>query len=191
MLTSLVDTFKELDLIRNYVLLLLSDAAPYMIKSGRLLVQFFPRMQHVFCTAHIVHNAIGKLVKDYRNVKNFISTLKATVVKTTSRKNLFFEIGQPLEHILTRWGSWLKAVKYYIRNIVEVTRIVNSFEGEGKIIKNTKQAVNSPGVFQDLVYIENNYIFLLDILKDLEDKKHSINTIVEKLKNSRLDQDFL
>ena len=32
---------------------------------------------------------------------------------------------------------------------------------------------------------------MLDILKDLEDKKHSINTIVEKLKNIRLGQDDL
>ena len=75
--------------------------------------------------------------------------------------------------------------------MVEVTRIVTSFEGEGKIIRNAKQAVNSPDVFQELVYIENNYIFLLDILKDIEDKKHSINTIVEKLKNIRLYQDDL
>ena len=75
----------------------------------------------------------------------------------------------------------MKAVKYYTRNMVEVTRIVNSFQGEGKIIRNAKQAVNYPVVFQKLVYIENNYIFLLDILKDLVDKKLSIDTIVEKL----------
>lgn len=35
--------------------ILLSDAAPYMIKCGKDLQVFFPHLIHVTCTAHALH----------------------------------------------------------------------------------------------------------------------------------------
>ena len=189
MLISLVDTFKELDINRNNVLLLLSDAAPYMVKSGKLLIPFFPRMNHVFCTAHIIHNTIGKLVKKFFNTNFLLSSIKSAIVKNNTRKNLFTNIGQPPEPILTRWGSWLKAVKYYTKNMVDVKLIVNKFVGNGKLVADAKNAVNSEEVFAELVYIERNYMCLLDILEGLEEKKFSVQTIVKKFQEMQFGED--
>ena len=38
------------------VLLLLTDAAPYMIKAGEGLSVSYPKMIHVTCVAHALHN---------------------------------------------------------------------------------------------------------------------------------------
>ena len=44
--------------------------------------------------------------------------------------------------MVTRWGSWIEAVGYYAKKLVDVKEIICSFEGEGilhkKAIENEK-----------------------------------------------------
>ena len=64
--------------------MLLSDAAPYMVKSGKLFISFFPRTDHVLYTAHVIHNAINKLVKKFVNSNILLSSINATIAKNNN-----------------------------------------------------------------------------------------------------------
>ena len=80
-MTILVDIFAKFNLSRDRVLLLLSDAAPYMKLAGKKCNPFFENMSHIFCFAHLLHNVIGELISHYKNTNFLIASIKASVVK--------------------------------------------------------------------------------------------------------------
>lgn len=55
------------------VLLLLSDAAPYMIKAGNTLNVFFPNMTHVTFLAHMIQRIAEKVRELFPNVNTLIN----------------------------------------------------------------------------------------------------------------------
>lgn len=49
----------------NNVLLLVSDAAPYMVKAGSAIQIFYPKMLHVTCLAHALHRVAEQIRSDF------------------------------------------------------------------------------------------------------------------------------
>ena len=71
------------------VLLLLTDAAPYMIKAGEELSVSYPKMIHVTCVAHAQHRVIETIRMLYPNVDKLIANARKVFVKSPSRlKNI-------------------------------------------------------------------------------------------------------
>ena len=58
------------------VLLLLTDAAPYMIKAGEGLSVSYPKMIHVTCVAHALHRVCETIRVLYPNVDKLIANAK-------------------------------------------------------------------------------------------------------------------
>ena len=52
---------KKLDALRSRFVLLLSDAASYMMASSAALKLLYPNLFHVTCTAHLLHNCAEKV----------------------------------------------------------------------------------------------------------------------------------
>ena len=50
------DAVRNLGINRSFFCLLLSDAAKYMIAAGITLKPLYPKLFHVTCTAHLLHN---------------------------------------------------------------------------------------------------------------------------------------
>ena len=94
---------------RENVWLLLSDAASYMRASGGALKVLYPRLFHVTCLAHMLHNCAERIRSFFHDVDNLIARIKALTRKNKARRNLFEEIGSPPQPVTTRWGSWLNA----------------------------------------------------------------------------------
>ena len=135
------DAIRTLQANRNNFVLLLTDAARYMTAAGRLVKGIYPKLFHITCTAHALHNAVERIHNHYEDVNKLIATVKASVVKNKDRRGNFSEIGSPSQPIVTRWGSWLNAVKYYAENFPIVCDIVNAFEGTGHQVVSAKEAV--------------------------------------------------
>ena len=83
------DAIKMLQSDRSNFVLLLSDAARCMTAAGRLLKQIYPRLLHVTCAAHLLHNCTKKVRAHFSDVDNLI-----TRVKNKDRKELFATICQ-------------------------------------------------------------------------------------------------
>ncbi|KAL4084079.1 hypothetical protein QTP88_029395 [Uroleucon formosanum] len=99
------------------VLLYVTDAAPYMVKSGEALKVFYPKLIHVTCMAHGLHRVAEAIREKYQNVDRLISNSKKIFLKAPSRVNTFKDmypnLSLPPQPILTRWGTWLEAAIYY------------------------------------------------------------------------------
>ena len=52
------DAIRTLQANRNNFVLMLTDAARYMTAAGRLVKGIYPKLFHITCTAHALHNAV-------------------------------------------------------------------------------------------------------------------------------------
>lgn len=125
------------------VLLFLSDAAPYMVKSGKAIQALNTKMVHVTCIVHGFHR-VAEEVRSYFNiVDQLISNVKKVFLKTPSRTRIFKneapDIPMPPQPVLTRWGTWLEAANYYCENYDVLKNIINKLdENDASSIQNQK-----------------------------------------------------
>jgi len=57
----------------DHVLLLLSDGATYMVKSGKAIKIFYSEMEHVTCLAHDLHRMTEEIINNFPTVDQLIS----------------------------------------------------------------------------------------------------------------------
>ena len=185
------ETFKSLDISRNDVCLFISDAARYMIKTGTYLKIFYSPVIHITCLSHLLHNVCLKLRLGFPNVDNLISTVKAATVKNSSRSRLFDEIGVPPQPVLTRWGTWLSAAKYYSSNFQAVKNIVNSFQGEGKLVTAAKECLGKECLRDQLEELVCCYGVLIDEIENFQNKNYCVESGYRTIMNIHFKHDPL
>lgn len=184
--------FEKLNInIKNFVLYI-TDAAPYMIKSGKIFKEKNKKLIHVSCLAHLIHNCAMIVKSQYAATNKLISSVKMATVKNKTRINLFKRIGRPPDVIITRWSSWIRAALYYSDNLIEIKKIIQEeFEDDGVLVENTKQAVQSVSLYNELVSIKKNYTTLIDIIDTFEGGMYTIETGYLSVKNIYLGDDPL
>jgi hypothetical protein len=178
-----------MEINENDFYLLLTDSAAYMLSYGRILKMKYKNLFDVGCIAHLYHNVVSKLSSHFDNVNNLISSVKFAIVKSKARQKIFFNLKLPPDVICVRWGSWLKAAKYYSENFIEVKKIVNVFKNDGSIVEKAKLAVNNTDVKAELLNLELNYFFLLDLIEKSSLETYSIENALEDIKNIKIKDD--
>ena len=103
-----------------------------MIAAGITLKSLCPKLFHVTCVAHLLHNCAMKIKSHFENVDQLIA--KAVTTENKTKQTKFSAIGYPPLPLPTRWGSWLNAASYYAKNLPEVKAIVESFVGSGILV---------------------------------------------------------
>jgi len=85
---------------------MLSDAAPYMLKTGDVLKVFYSKIIHTTCLAHMLNRIAEKVREIHPNVNKLINNIKKSFLKSPSRVQLYREelLGVPLppEPVVTR-----------------------------------------------------------------------------------------
>ena len=84
--------------MRENFILLISDAAPYMIKTFGLIKPFYPNINFIACVLHLLHNCAHRIRPYYKNMDQLISSVKLLTVKNSSKQEAFSDIGRP--HVL-------------------------------------------------------------------------------------------
>lgn len=169
------DVIRQLDCPREKFILMQSDAARYMTAAARTLKSLYPKMRHVTCAAHLIHNCAIKIKSHFTAVDNMIARVKATVVKNKNRRALFADIGSPPTVIVTRWSSWLRGALYYSKNLPNVKRIVENYEGSGILVEKAKEAVNGEQLKSDLLAIKRDYEPLINLIEKMQDTSYTIS----------------
>lgn len=168
------DCLRILNCPRENFVLFLSDAASYMTASSTALKTLYPRLFHVTCLAHMLHNCAERVRSFFLDVDNLIARIKALTVKHKARRALFHEIGSPPQPVTTRWGSWLTAADYYADNLPQVKQIVSLLKSDGMIVRRAKEAVNDPNVSLSLMKIKRDYSGLPSIIKKMESSRYTL-----------------
>ena len=124
------DAVRNLGINRSFFCLLLSDAAKYMIAVGITLKSLYPKLFHVTCVAHLLHNYCAMKIKSrFKDVDQLIAKIEAVTINNKTRQAKFSAIGYPPQPVPTRWRNWLNAALYYAKSSPEVKAIVESFLG--------------------------------------------------------------
>jgi len=169
------------------VLLFLSDAAPYMVKSGKAIQALYSKMIHVTCIVHGFHR-VAEEVRSYFNiVDQLISSVKKVFLKAPTRFRIFKneapDIPMPPQPILTRWGTWLDAANYYCENYEVIKNIINKLdENDASSIKKAKDIFNNPNLKANLAFISSNYSFLSTYITRLEKQNMMLSESISIVK---------
>ena len=138
---SIDDILKCLNIECLNIYLLLTDAAKCMQVAGSFLKALHSRLFHVTCAAHLLYHCATKIQASFPGINALISSVKAATEKNLTRKAMFQGSGTPPQPVLTRWTSWWRAALFYAETLPEVKRIVNSFEGDGVLVREAKTRV--------------------------------------------------
>jgi hypothetical protein len=163
----------------NKLLLILSDAAPYMVKAGQNLKIFFPDLIHVTCVAHGLNRVAEEIRKKFPLVNTMISSVKKVFLKSPIRIQLYKEmlpnIPLPPQPILTRWGTWLEAANFYADHFVKIKNIIDTLTDESsQSLLDSKQTFQSNLLQQELSFIKSNFSFVQKTITQLESPKLSL-----------------
>ena len=71
------------------VLLLVTDAAPYIVKAGKSIQAFYPKMVHITCLVHAMHRVAEEDRANFPQVDTIVSKTKKIFVMAPFRKVLF------------------------------------------------------------------------------------------------------
>ena len=185
------NTLKNMNIAREKFLLLLSDAARYMIKAAETLKILYPRLLHVTCIAHLLHNCAEHIRAHFKAADNLISSIKAATIKNKDRHALFTAAGLPAppQPVLTRWATWLEASFYYAENFQIIKNIVDNFEDGGKLVERAKEAIAEPAVFVELRQIYGNYRDIAILIKGITNSSNTIVAASEAIQNLHFGDD--
>lgn len=155
------------------VLLFLSDAAPYMVKSGEVLKSLYSKMIHVTCVVHGLHRVAEEVRSQFPVVDKVISSVKKIFRKAPSRLLVFKteapNIPLPPEPIVTRWGSWINASIYYCENFGIIHRVIFMLDRDDAVsIKDAQDNIIKPGLENNLTYIKSNFAKLTLAIEQLQ-----------------------
>jgi len=64
----------------------LSDAAKHMVAAGAILKSLYPKLFHVTCVAHLLHNYARKVRSHFEDVDQLIAKVELVTVKNKTRQ---------------------------------------------------------------------------------------------------------
>ena len=178
------DSSQLMNIQRDQVLLFLTDAAPYMVKSAKMLKALYSKMIHVTCAAHGLHRVAEEVRGQFKSVDKVIASVKKTFRKAPSRVQLFKskapEISLPPEPVITRWGTWINAANYYCDNLSTIRSIFELLDNDDAVsIKDAKKYINRNGIDVDLIFIKSNFLSLTTSLKKLQTQGLLLSDYIE------------
>ena len=183
------DAVRNLGMNRSFFCLLLSDAAKYMIAAGITLKSLYPKLFHVTCVAHLLHNCAMKIKSHFEDVDQLIAKVKAVTIKNKTRQAKFPAIGYPFQPVPTRWGSWLNAALYSAKKLPEVKAIVESFVGSGILVTQAKVSLQKSGLAGRLLKIKDQYECLVKLIEKMESAKYIIKEAVQAIQKLDFGED--
>lgn len=162
------------DFKKDNLLLMVTDAAPYMVKAGKVLKTFYVNMLHLTCIAHGLHRVCEYIRNAFADVDQLIAMCKKVFLKSPSRLSLFREFlpdaPLPPRPVITRWGTWLDAASYYCTYFDEIKVILDRLdETESAAIPKAKALFEKPEVKQQLACLFADYGFLPQAITKFED----------------------
>ncbi|CAI6372751.1 unnamed protein product [Macrosiphum euphorbiae] len=88
---------------------------------------------------------------------------------------MYPNLNLPPEPIITRWGTWLNAVKYYCENFEKIKDVVSTLDSTSAVsIQKAKHLLNIDDIKNNLINISVNFGFLEDTIKQLETRKMTL-----------------
>jgi hypothetical protein len=146
---------------RENVLLIVSDATPYMIKAAKALQLLYPKMIHVTCLAHALRGVAEEVRGSYPEVDKLIANGKKIFIQPPLQVQKFKEeaptLPLPPKPIVTCWWAWLDGANYYCTNYSPIGKIFSKFDRKDSSSITSVQELFSVTMSRNLAYIKANF----------------------------------
>ena len=148
-----------------------------MIAADITQKSLYPKLFHVTCVAHLLHNCAMKIKSHFEDVDQLIAKVKALTIKNKTKQAKFSAIGYPPQPVLARWGSWLNATLYYAKSLPEVKTIVESYVVSEIVVTQAKVSMQKSGLAGQLLKIKDQYKCLVKLIEKMESTKYTIEAV--------------
>lgn len=151
------------------VVLVVTDQAPYMIKCFSAMKLIFTNLHHVSCLVHCLHRVCEKVREDHDLISQFIGKVKRALSYSSSLRSKFkSELGSlPPQTIITRWGTFLDATEYYLKNFDAVKILIMSISSQSKGITKLKCLLENKDLQEEFLSIKD-FIFIKEIIEKFQ-----------------------
>lgn len=168
-------------------LLILSDAAPYMIKAGQNLKIFYPNLIHVTCLAHALNRVAEEIRNHFPLVNSLISNMKKIFLKAPLRIQFYKEklpnTPLPPQPVITRWGTWLEATFFYCDNFCQLDGLIAELSDESsQSLTELKRLFKNKEIKQQLSFLKTNYSFVSKTITQMEESNLPLTRSVQLIK---------
>ena len=166
-------------------LVFVSDAAAYMKKSYENgMKTLFPKMIHVTCLCHALHNVADGARKELTVADKFISCSKKFFRKSPKNladyKNFAPDLPLPPRPVITRWGTWIQTGFFYVEHLEVIAEMVTNLPAKSEALTTLQQILesNRPKLETELACLTANYRELVEALKKLQ-KTMLVSEVIE------------
>ena len=161
-------------------LVLITDAVNYMKKAGRALKLIYPNLIHITCVAHGLHNLAQYLMKSYKDVNRLVVCGKKIFLKAPNRVEIFKEVlpntPLPPEPVPTRWGSWLRGVRYFAQHYELFCQVIKKLKPyDSAFIEEIQELIEKPNLKNELTFIFANFDCLQEAITKLNSNNLSLS----------------
>ena len=161
-----------------------------MLKAGRTLKSTYPELVHVTCLSHALNLVAEQVRSLFPNVDSLVASLKKVFKKAPSRVCKYQEMNPglklPPEAVITRWGTWLKAVELYALHFDKIKAVIDTFDPSDAAAINTAQNLMAKStVFHELTYVSANFTFLCVPILDLQQRNSSLSSTLQTIADTR------
>lgn len=167
------------------LLLLVTDSVAYMLSAGKILKDIYPKVIHETCLAHGLHRVAEAIREEHPKVNMLISAGKKIFLKAPKRVEAFRKhlpgVALPPEPIITRWGTWLSAVSWYVKHFEGFKTVVKELEDDSGAVRKAKHAINDPALFPQLLFLEANFKSIPQVIEQLQSQNILLTTSVAKM----------
>ena len=149
----------------------------------------YPKLFHVTCLAHLLHNCAMKIKSHFEDVDQLNAKTKAVTIKNKTRQAKFSAIGYPPQPVVTRWESWLPAALNYAKNLPEVKAVVESFVGSWILVTQAKVSLQKSGLTGQLLKIKDRHECLVKLIGKVESAKYTITEAMQAIQELNFGED--
>ena len=137
----------------------------------------------------MLHNVAETARASFPEVDKLVSSVKKNFKKSPKRiqafKNTFPLLSLPPEPVVTRWGTWLKAVDYISQNHEKSLSVIETFnEGENAAFLQGKNMLSNASIIRQLHQINKNFALISNALNEIENTL-SVPDIISMLNRIR------
>lgn len=177
------------------VRLILSDQAPYMVKTVKNIKALIPDSFHVTCLAHCFHRVSESIRAKYPTTDRFIGSFNEILRGSRKRQKDFIRINGlkiPPKPVITRWGTWLNTAAYYAANLSKVKIYLDSFSKDKlpKCIEVCKTIISEKQVSDEILSI-SDYTWLPNMIEKLETQNLKLEATIAILSETKARIDSL
>ena len=153
------------------ILPILSDGAAYTKKSYNETLRGLYRKCYILLVLHICYIMLQKQLeavfrKLFRRSNNLS---KKSPIRIQVFNNKYPNLPLPPDQVVTRWGTWLKAVNYIAENHEPLFDVNNCFgNDENSAIPLAKAGLENPTIIRQIYGINKNFAVVLEAICEIE-----------------------